>query len=432
VFNRFIILALVFLTGCSQTERRDQNDAGEIARLTYWSAQNPGERKLAEMLVAEWNASHPAIQVTVQPLPAGQSSEEVLLAAVAAGTTPDVCSNIWPGIVQDFVRAGALIPLDRFSDFDSLAASRFPEGIVERFSSTDGRIYQIPWKTNPIMMLYNRKLFREAGIESPPQTYSQYIAAADRVTADLNGDGQYDRWMGYRDIRPIWHERRFDYFAFYVGASGGQTFFDHGELDIDTASSDKVFSFFRTLYEKHYFPLTTFQGSPVLSGKIATEFTGPWQLRWLKDNAPPDFEYGFAPLPRPDDTPESRYTFGDFKSIALFESTEHPEAAWAFVKYLISREADLQLLEMGGQIPVRGGLVGDTLYAEYFDREPLMKPFALAAPYSRAVDSVPSLQELLDAVAQQFEAGAVYGVRSPNEATRRMITRMQLIMEWES
>jgi len=432
VLSRIIILLLAVLTGCRQSEQGpDQRTDGKV-RLTYWSAQNPGERNLAEILVEEWNAAHPNIQVDLQPLPAGQSSEEVLLAAIAAGTTPDVCSNVWPGVVDDFVRAGALVALDRFADFDSLSQSRFPEGIVERFSATDGRIYQIPWKTNPIMMLYNRKLFREAGIETPPATYSEYLRAAARVTKDLNGDGQFDRWMGYRDIRPIWHERRFDFFAFYVGASGGKTLFDRGELAVDTVASNKVFHLFRTLYENHYFPLTTFQGSPVLSGTIATEFTGPWQLRWLKDNAPPDFEYAFAPLPRPDDVAENLYTFGDYKSIAIFENTAHPDEAWAFVKYLISRRADLLLLELGGQIPVRKDLLADSLYADYFERDPLMKPFAVAAPFSRGVDSISSLQELLDAVAQQFEAGAVYGVRSPEEATRRMIARMKLIREWDS
>lgn len=430
--NWIFILLLVAITGCAQSERRVESTTGKKVQLTYWSAQNPGERKLAQLLVDEWNASHPDVQVHLQPLPAGRSSEEVLLAAIAAGTTPDVCSNVWPGIVEDLVRAKAVVPLDRFEDFDSLATSRYPEGTLDRFRAADGVSYQIPWKTNPIMMLYNRALFREAGIEKPPATYSEYLSAAARISRDLDGDGQRDRWMGYRDIRPVWHERRFDYFAFYVGASGGKTFFSDGRLDIDTLASNKVFRFFRTVYEHDYFPLTTFQGSPVLSGKIATEFTGPWQLRWLKDNAPADFEYAFAPLPHPDDVADNLYTFGDFKSIAIFSTTEHPGEAWAFVKHLISREADLRLLEIGGQIPVRRDLVTDSVYADFFAREPGMKPFALAAPYSRGVDSISSLQEMLDAVAQQFEAGAVYGTYPPEEATRKMIARMKLIREWES
>lgn len=430
--NWIYFLLLVLLTGCAQSERQDDLASGEGIRLIYWSSQNPGERRLAQTLVDAWNADHPDIQVDLQPLPAGQSSEEVLLAAIAAGTTPDICSNVWPGVVDDFVRAGALVALNEFADFDSLSSARFPEGTVARFRAGDGSIYQIPWKTNPIMMLYNRKIFRDAGIEVPPRTYSEFFAAAKLISGDVNGDGQNDRWMGYRDIRPIWHERRFDFFAFYVGASGGKTFFSNGELDIDTVASNKVFRFFQSVYAGGHFPLSTFQGSPLLSRKTATEFTGPWQLTWLKENAPADFEYGFAPLPRPDDAPENPYTFGDFKSIAIFENTEHREAAWSFVKYLISREADLQLLEVAGQIPVRKDLLTDSLFADFFERKPKMKPFAVAAPYSRAVDSISSIQELLDAVAQQFEAGATYGIYPPEEATRRMIARMKLIRKWDS
>lgn len=430
--NRIFFLLLVILSGCALSDQPDESASGGEIRLTYWSSQNPGERKLAQVLVDDWNASHPTIQVDLQPLPAGQSSEEVLLAAIAAGTTPDLCSNVWPGVVDDFVRAGALVALNTFSDFDSLSAARFPDGTVGRFQARDGSIYQIPWKTNPIMMLYNRKIFRDAGIESPPQTYSEFLAAAKLISKDLDGDGQHDRWMGYRDIRPIWHERRFDFFASYVGASGGRTFFSDGELDIDTAASNKVFRFFQTIYADGHFPLSTFQGSPLLSRKTATEFTGPWQLTWLEQNAPPDFEYGFAPLPRPDDAPENPYTFGDFKSIAIFGNTQHPDAAWAFAKYLVSREADLLLLEIAGQIPVRKDLLSDSLFADLFERKPKLKPFAVAAPYSRAVDSISSIQELLDAVAQQFEAGATYGIYPPEEATRRMIARMELIRKWDS
>jgi multiple sugar transport system substrate-binding protein len=210
--------------------------------------------------------------------------------------------------------------------------------MMDRFRAVDGHYYQIPWKTNPIMMLYNVKLFREAGIEQPPRTYSEFLSAASRLTRDLDGDGQLDQWAGYRKPLPIWHERRFDYYASYIGASGGKTLFEDGEIRIDTAASNAVFSFYRKLYANHYYPLTTFESSPLLSGKIAVEHTGPWQLGWLENNAPADFEYDFAPLPVPDDHEGPAHTFGDFKNIAIFASSRHPEAAWEFAKYLVTKE----------------------------------------------------------------------------------------------
>jgi hypothetical protein len=42
------------------------------------------------------------------------------------------------------------------------------------------------------------------------------------------------------------------------------------------------------------------------------------------------------------------------------------------------------------------------------------------------------LQEILDAIAQQFEAASVFGVYSPAEGTRRAIERIKMIYEWNS
>ncbi|MBT8399133.1 MAG: sugar ABC transporter substrate-binding protein [Rhodothermia bacterium] len=423
-------VGLLLLAACGSASESVPSDG--VIRLTYWSAQNPQEQQLAEYLVRGWNAEHPGVQVLLQPLPAGQSSEEVLLAAIVARTTPDICSNIWPGIMSDFIRARGVLRLDTFPDFDSLMQSRVPAELIDGFRAVDGGLYQIPWKTNPIMMLYNRSLFEAAGIRVMPRTYSEFLSGAAKLTVDRDGDGQLDQWAGYRRPLPIWHERRFDYYAFYIGASGGKTLFEDGEIRIDTAASNAVFSFFHSLYANKYFPLTTFQSSPILSGKVATEFVGPWQIGWLEENAPQGFEYGFAPLPLPDDYEGPAYTFGDFKNIVIFADTKHPQEAWEFAKYLVSKEADLKLLEYSKQIPVRSNLLGDSTYAPFFASNPSVIPFAEQAERTLGEDGVGSLQEILDAIAQEFEAGSVYGVYPPAEATRRAIARIKLIREWDS
>jgi len=279
-------------------------------------------------------------------------------------------------------------------------------------------------------MLYNRGVLREAGVTTAPRTYSDYFAAAERVTSDLDGDGHLDRWMGYRDVRPIWWQRYFDYYSFYIGASGGQTFFRDGEVALDEHASDQVFDFFQQVYQRDYFPVTTFQGSAFLAGKVMTEFTGPWNLAFMEENAAPDLDYAYAPLPVPDEHAGQAYTYGDYKNIAIFSTTRHPEAAWAFAQYLVSEEADLMLLEMTRQIPVRRGLLEDSMYAGFFAQNPKVRPFAEQAPYTRGVDAVESLQEVLDAIAQQFEAAAVYAVRTPEEATAAAVERIEVIHEW--
>ncbi len=77
---------------CQKNETVDKDGNG-IIQLKYWCASNTQEIKLANLLVDQWNKTHANIKVTLQPIPASQSSEEVLLAAIAGKTTPDICSN---------------------------------------------------------------------------------------------------------------------------------------------------------------------------------------------------------------------------------------------------------------------------------------------------------------------------------------------------
>jgi len=430
-FILFLSLCVVLIPlGCSEERRSPSASAPIAVELTYWPAPNPQEIQLAETLVEVWNRSHPGIRVKMQPIPVSQSTEEVLLAAIAGKTTPDVCSNIWPGALHEYSEAGGLIALDAFPDFDSVAASRTPFELLETFRSRDGHYYQLPWKTNPLMMFYNHRMFREAGVDAVPRTYSEYFAAAEKVARDTSGDGQIDVWMGERDIRPIWWQRLFDFYPFYIAASNGKTLFEDDHVAFANPSAEKVFSFFQVCYERGYFPRTFFQGGdPFLLEKKATHFAGPWQIAALQKFAP-HVLFGVAPLPVPDDHEGPIYTSGDFKNIAIFSNTTHPAEAWEFAKFLVEPEHDLLLLEIANQIPVRGDLLTNPLFAEYFRRNPSMMSFAHQVPFTRGMDAVPDLKELFDAISQEYEACAVYGRKSPAEAIRDAAERVRMIIEW--
>jgi multiple sugar transport system substrate-binding protein len=427
-----VLVLLVSIIGLSCSDHAQYSGGGDGIELTYWPAPNPEEITLADSIVRAWNRLHPDIHVRMQPIPVSQSSEEVLLAAIAGKTTPDVCSNMNPGALNEFIKTGGILPFDSFADFDSIASARTPRELLETFRFEDGRYYQLPWKTNPVMMFYNIKMLAAAGITKPPRTYSEYLADAQVVTKDTNGDGQMDIWMGERDIRPIWWQRMlFDYFPFYLGASGGKMLFTNGVATFDNAISDEVFQFFETCYAKHYFPRTFFQGGdPFLLQRKATHFAGPWEIPTIRRYAS-DLDFDVAPLPVPDDHTGPVYTTGDFKNISIFKTTKHPKEAWEFVKFLISSEHDLLLLRICNQVPVRGDLLTNPLFASYFRENPVMVKFAAQAPYTRGVDDVPDLKEIFDAISQEYEACSVFGKITPREASHDAAQRSEVILAWD-
>ena len=428
-FAATVAAGVLSLFGC-RVEHAGPGTASEQVELTYWPAPNQQEVELADTLVRRWNALHPDIHVSMQPIPVSQSTEEVLLAAIAGKTTPDICSNMQPAAMAEYAQAGGIIALDQFPDFDSVASGRTPRELLETFRSHDGHWYQLPWKTNPVMMFYNRRLFAEAGVTTVPRTYSEFLAAGAKVTRDVDGDGRTDVWMGERDIRPIWWQRLFDFFPFYIAASGGKTLFTGGKVSFDDREAAEVFAFFQQCYQRRFFPRTFFQGGdPFLLEKKATHFAGPWQIAQLQKFGP-NIDYGVAPLPVPDDHQGPVYTSGDFKNIAIFGTTRHPREAWAFVKYLVTARHDLLLLEVSNQIPVRGDLLTNPLFADFFRRNPAMVAFAEQGVYTRGMDAVPDLKEIFDGISQEYELCSVFGRKSGADAAHDAAHRAEIIQEW--
>jgi len=144
------------------------------ATLIYWCATNPDEIELAKRLVKEWNHSHSETTIKLQPVPAGASSEEVLLAAIVAKTNPDIYSNMLPAMLNKFVKADTLLRLDGLKNFVKETEARTGATILKDYRSPDGHYHQLPWKLNPVMLVYNIDLFQKLKIK-PPRTYEREL-----------------------------------------------------------------------------------------------------------------------------------------------------------------------------------------------------------------------------------------------------------------
>ena len=171
-----------------------------------------------------------------QPVPEGRSSEEVILAAVVGETTPDIYSNMWQGDVEFFAQAGTLVPLDTLDGFLETFYQRCDSSVIAEITSSDGHIYQIPWKINPIMLIYNVNMFKDIGCKKPPKTYSEFLQAGAKMHKDMDGDGYVDLWIGYSSILVDWWQRFFDFYSLYLAASGGGKLIDKGKVVFNNES----------------------------------------------------------------------------------------------------------------------------------------------------------------------------------------------------
>lgn len=419
-----LTLTSIIMIGCQAEEVGTKG-----VTITYWPSTNPYEITLARELVAEWNVAHPDTQVAMQPLPEGRSGEEVLIIAAAGQTAPDICSNVPPIIVPLLAKAKALIPVDRFENGRQVLKDRVPNKLLETFVASDDSLYQIPWKGNPILVQYNLSIMEEVGLDSLPQTWSEWCHASELVSIDRDGDGVQDRWMADLNITAEWRQRLFDVYPFYIMASGGQTFLNHqGDFGIDRKVMGNVFDLFAEGYEKGYYPNSMIMGHMFLQGYFGAHITGPWNIATTERLKPEGFRYGFGPIPRPDNFEGQPSTFGDPKSIGIFSTTKHPEAAWNFVRFLISKQSDRRLMEVANQLPLRDGLTSDSLFQSYFDANPMMVTFADWVPNTRGFDQSPAMQEVFDAINEQFDAACIQRMRDVDDALDRAFERSTKIL----
>jgi multiple sugar transport system substrate-binding protein len=397
----------------------DERAAEGSIELTYWPAANPFEVDLARRLAADWNAHHPDVQVRVQPIPAGRSSEEVLLAAVVGNATPDICSNVSSGLLARLVRAGAVHRLDNLAATAARLDERANEPMLGPLRLPDGGIYAVPWKTNPMMLMYNVDQLAEADVP-PPRTYGELISALRRLVRDTDGDGRLDRWGFWARLKTTWFERFYDFYPLYLAASGGRTLVSRGEVSFENEAAVEAIEVLRQAFAEELLPRSNFEGrDPFMDGTVAMKVVGPWFVKELEELKIPGLRYDVTPVPVPDgDDPDAAYVFADLKSIAVFSTTRHPVAAARFVAYLTSPEADRLLIEEAAQLPYRRELASDGRFSLALTRWPTLVAYAAHADRSRDIDIDPDIVEIFDILSEAYEAAAIYGTMSPEQAIR--------------
>ena len=413
------------------TLRRESNGMVAIATsgtsatpitLTYWPAANPVETRVAMRLTAQWNAENPGVQVKVQPLPAGRSSEEVLLAAIVAKATPDVSSNVSSALLARLVRAKGVVRLDTRVATAARLSERTNHAMLASLRLPDGGIYAFPWKTNPEMLMYNIDLLSAAGVK-PPRTHSEFLQALRRLSRDTNGDGRKDKWPFWATLKTTWHERFYDFYPLYLASSGGRTLVEGGKIAFENEAAVAALDVLRRGFADGSLPRSNFAlgRDPFIDGTVAMKIIGPWFLKELNDLKVPGLRYDVTPVPAADGArAQDHFAFADLRNIAIFSTTRHPDEAAQFVAYLTSPAADRLLIEEASQLPYRRGLATDARFSASLKRWLTLPTYATYIERTRDIDIDPDVVEIFDLISEAYEESSIYGTVPVRQALARV------------
>ncbi len=402
-------LALALPLGACGAPQGVDAESAATARgpVTIWYSNNPQEVAWGEQMVAAWNAAHPDEPVRAQEIPAGTSSEAVLSASITAGNAPCLVFNTSPAAVPEFDRQGGLVDLDSLpAGEDGTSATDYITArsgdLAAQYASPDGSFRQLPWKSNPVMVLYDKEAFAAAGLDPEDPQLGTYEELLETSRA-LVGSGAAPNAL-YPSPSSQFFQPWFDFYPFYAAQTGGTQLVEDGAPTFDDADGLAVWDLWRTMYAEGLSSPEIYNGDAFADGAAAMSMAGPWAVAAYTDTV----DWGVVPVPTADGTPaDETWSFSDAKNIALYSACENRATAWDLARFATSEEQDRLLLEMTGQMPLRSDLLGT--YPDWFAENPAFVPFAEQAARTVEVPNVTSSTKVWQAFRNSWSAGVVFG-----------------------
>ncbi len=369
--------------------------------ITVWLSNNAEEVAWGKEMVSAWNADHADQQITAQEIPAGKSSEEVIGAAITAGNAPCLIFNTAPAAVPQFTKQGGLVALDEFPGAADYIKARTGDA-AEGYKSPDGKYYQMPWKSNPVMIFYNKDLFAKAGIdaEKPPlSTYDDFLATSKKIVD--SGAARAAIWPApTNEFFQPW----FDFYPLFAAQSSGKMLVEDGKAAFTSEAGTAVGDFWKKMYADGLAPKEQYNGDSFADGKAAMAIVGPWAISVYGDKV----KWGAVPVPTSTAKPANKiFTFSDAKNVGMYTACKNRGTAWEVLKFATSKEQDGSLLKKTGQMPLRTDL--PAAYPDYFAAKPEYKDFADQAGRTVGVPIVANSIEVWQSFRDAWSEAVIFG-----------------------
>lgn len=392
-------IGLLALSACSAGG--DEGGTEGRGDITIWYSNNEAEIEWGKQMVEAWNADHPDEQIKAQEIPAGASSEETIGAAITAGNAPCLVYNTSPAAVPGFQKQGGLVNLSEFEDGDDYITERSGD-VADQYRSSDGDFYQMPWKSNPVMIFYNKDMFTQAGLdaENPPlATYDEFLETSRTLVS--SGAAKHAIWPApTSEFFQSW----FDFYPLYAAQSGGTQLLEDGKATFNDDNGEAVADFWATIYSEGLAGKEAYNGDAFADQQSAMSIVGPWAIAVYGDSV----NWGSVPVPTQDGMdPSEVYTFSDAKNIGMFTACENQATAWDVLKFSTNEEQDGAWLEATGQMPFRQDLT--STYPEYFSDNPAYEQFGDQASRTVEVPNVPNSVEIWQEFRDGYSEAVIFG-----------------------
>jgi len=371
-FRLLIVLALVSgLLAATLATAQDQPMADKIRVSVVAGAMQDTMTKLVDA----YEAANPGVTVTLELEPEGGAFQ----ALIAAGNQPDLVITSFGPQLGTLAEQGAAVALEDLPGAAELFARLEPASVQKLY----GHNYYVPVGADVTLMIYNKALFEEAGLDpdKPPVTWDEFLAdakAIDALPARENGDDVYGtvfwnealQWGGWywNMLQPIYLNANQDACQLLNNLATDIVF------DREECGLAKFFEFAKAAQQ--YAPPTMEKNFFGRNIGMWLQYGYSWEPNLESAAGEPMVigeDVGVAPVPVPEEGDTSYTTFGGRAAVILKTTPEREARAWDFLQFLMQDENNLTFITELGYLPVVTALADDP----YF-QDPARQPFVEA------------------------------------------------------
>lgn len=394
-FLIFIISVFIILTAVYFIFKPKKQDNSVV----FWTLQMSDFSAYINDVIKDFELQNPDIKIKWIDVPFSEG-EKRTLASVMSDNPPDLV-NLNPDFSSTLAHKGTLqeISPNELSQFN-------PE--ILNSTKISGKYYLIPWYATSAITIYNKDLFKKAGVKVP-QTYSE-LASEAGILKEKTG--------AYITLPNITENDTMLKILNKYGCNGA-----------DKIMSDecvKVFDMFKTLYSDNLIPKETITMTlqealeKYMSENIALIGAGANFLNMIKENAPSTYQ-------KTDVAPQIKGDLGqnDFSlmNFVIPLRAKHKEQALKFVLFLTNDENQLKLAKLTNILAVNEKTLQNDFYKNYSRNNLQDKARVISASQLREIQPVFKTQKNQKDI-NNYVNYAVQDILLDKKDTKNIITEL--------
>ena len=351
-----VVSILAFVFG-----RKDSGTAE--ATLEFWGTQDAANWS---QVISAYQTANPQVKIKYTQKNSLKYEKE-LVDALAAGAGPDIAiiNNTW---LQTHLNKLAPAPNQVISP--QVFKDSFVEVTHQNLVLAD-KIYALPFYVDTLALYYNKSLYNNAGLVSPPKTWDEFNRAAEQLT-QKNERGDIVRSgaalgtaANVNYAGDILNLLMLQTGATMLSPNGREAVFDRAvNLNGKTYSPGLAALDFYTSFANVSKPVYSWNSRMPNSLKAFTDGKTAMYLGYAKDlkeirNKVSNF--GLAPAPQiKDSRRDASYldiNFASYQAGAVTQASQQKEAAWNFLVFAVGRTAAAGYLQSSYLPPARRDLI---------------------------------------------------------------------------